>query len=75
MGRLHIDMGGDACCFRQAVKRLMASAKSTDKEFREFPGGYHELLKGPEKVEAVQTLIRWIGKHSSTPAEFAGAKL
>ena len=53
----------------------MASAKSTDKEFREFPGGYHELLKGPEKVEAVQTLIRWIGKHSSTPAEFAGAKL
>ena len=53
----------------------MASAQSADKDFREFPGGYHELLMGHEKVEALQTLVRWIGKHSSMPAEFAGAKL
>ena len=51
----------------QAVKRLLESARSQDKELKEFPGGYHELLMGPEKGEAAQTLIDWLGRHSPDP--------
>jgi alpha-beta hydrolase superfamily lysophospholipase len=52
----------------QAVKRLLASAASRDKQLREFPGGFHELLMGPEKAEAAATLREWILKHASDPA-------
>jgi putative lipoic acid-binding regulatory protein len=48
----------------QAVKRLLAAAASKDKELREFPEGYHELLMGPEKEEAARTVKEWILKHS-----------
>lgn len=51
----------------QAVKRLLAAAASKDKELREFPGGYHELLMGPEKEEAARTLKEWILNHSPEP--------
>lgn len=51
----------------QAVKRLLAAAASTDKELKEFPGGYHELLMGPEKEEAAKTLKDWILKHCPEP--------
>ena len=51
----------------QAVKRLLESARSQDKELKEFPGGYHELLMGPEKAEAAQMLIDWLGRHSPDP--------
>ena len=51
----------------QAVKRLLANASSKDKELREFPGGFHELLMGPEKEQAVQTLRDWILKRSAEP--------
>ena len=54
-----------------AVKRLLANAASTDTQLKEFPGGYHELLQGPEKEEAFVTLRDWILKHSREP----GAKL
>ncbi|CAL8470596.1 g10138 [Coccomyxa elongata] len=50
-----------------AVKRLLAAAASTDKELKEFPGGFHELLMGPEKEEAVKTLKDWILKHCPEP--------
>ncbi len=49
------------------MKRLLESARSQDKELKEFPGGYHELLMGPEKGEAAQTLVDWLGRHSSDP--------
>lgn len=48
----------------QAVKRLLNNAQSKDKELKEFPGGFHELLMGPERAEAAQKLVEWIGKHS-----------
>lgn len=51
----------------QAVKRLLAAAASTNKELKEFPGGYHELLMGPEKEEAAKTLKDWILKHCPEP--------
>ncbi|CAL5220245.1 g2225 [Coccomyxa viridis] len=50
-----------------AVKRLLANAASTDTALKEFPGGYHELLQGPEKEEAFVTLRDWILRHSREP--------
>ena len=50
-----------------AVKRLLANAASTDTQLKEFPGGYHELLQGPEKEEAFVTLRDWILRHSQEP--------
>lgn len=49
------------------MKRLLAAAASKDKELKEFPGGFHELLMGPEKEEAVWTIKDWILKHCSEP--------
>ena len=50
-----------------AVKRLLASAASTDTELKEFPGGFHELLLGPEKEDTFVALRDWILRHSREP--------
>ncbi|CAK0782822.1 hypothetical protein CVIRNUC_006017 [Coccomyxa viridis] len=50
-----------------AVKRLLASAASTDTELKEFAGGFHELLLGPEKEDTFVTLRDWILRHSREP--------
>ena len=50
-----------------AVKRLLGNASSRDTELKEFPGGYHELLQGPEKEEAFVTLRDWVLRHSREP--------
>lgn len=58
----------DAASPKQAVKRLLASAASKDKQLKVFPGGFHELLMGPEKIDAVATLRNWILEHASEPS-------
>jgi len=50
-----------------AVKRLLGNASSRDTELKEFPGGYHELLQGPEKEEAFVTLRDWVLRRSREP--------
>ena len=34
-------------------------------------GGYHELLQGPEKEDAVHFISEWILSHSGPQVEFA----
>lgn len=34
-------------------------------------GGYHELLKGPEKEEVLQCIVKWILAHSNPGIEAA----
>ncbi|GFH31216.1 hydrolase_4 domain-containing protein, partial [Haematococcus lacustris] len=38
----------DRCTSLQAVKDLLKASSSQDKTLNEIPGGYHELLMGPE---------------------------
>lgn len=53
----------------QAVKRLIQAAQSKDKTLIEIPGGYHELIMGPEKEQVIAMVRDWIlersGKNSS----------
>ena len=53
----------------QAVKRLIQAAFSKDKTLIEIPGGYHELIMGPEKEQVIAMVRDWIlersGKNSS----------
>lgn len=32
-------------------------------------GGYHELMKGPEKVEVLDSIVKWILAHSTASVE------
>eukprot|EP00884_Botryococcus_braunii_P017682 jgi/Botrbrau1/4598/Bobra.60_2s0083.1 len=48
----------------QATKRFMTKVPSKDRTFVEVPGGYHELLMGPEKEEMVRIIVDWILKRS-----------
>ncbi len=39
---------------------LFQKAKSTDKTFRIFPGGYHELINDSDREEVMQVLVDWV---------------
>lgn len=41
---------------------LAAKAKSSDKTFRVFPGGYHELINDSDREEVMQVLVDWVGE-------------
>ena len=32
-------------------------------------GGFHEMLKGPEKVEVLECIVKWILAHSNASVE------
>lgn len=44
----------------QAVKRLLQASQSKDKTLNEIPGGYHELIMGPEKEQVIAMVRDWI---------------
>ena len=44
----------------QAVKRLIQASQSKDKTLNEVPGGYHELIMGPEKEQVIVMVRDWI---------------
>ena len=44
----------------QAVKRLIQASQSKDKTLNEVPGGYHELIMGPEKEQVIAMVKDWI---------------
>ena len=50
----------------QAVKRLLQSSHSKDKTLNEVPGGYHELIMGPEKEQVIALVRDWILARSRT---------
>ncbi|KAL6751088.1 alpha/beta-hydrolase [Haematococcus lacustris] len=54
----------DRCTSLQAVKDLLKASSSQDKTLNEIPGGYHELLMGPEKEACIQRLVDWLVAHS-----------
>lgn len=58
----------DRCTSLPAVKRLLQVCQSKDQTLKEIPGGYHELLMGPEKEEVIPLVREWILTHSSTNA-------
>ncbi|WP_425638175.1 lysophospholipase [Algoriphagus yeomjeoni] len=39
---------------------LMQAAKSKDKTFRVFKGGYHELINDSDQEEVMDTMMRWL---------------
>ncbi len=41
---------------------LFDQAKSTDKNFRLFPGGYHELINDSDREEVMQVIADWVGE-------------
>jgi hypothetical protein len=56
----------------KAVKDLLSTVGSTDKTFKEVPGGYHELLLGPEKEQCGQWVVDWILGHAKSQPKAAG---
>ncbi len=52
----------------QAVKRLLQACQSKDITLNEMPGGYHELIMGPEKEQVVPMVREWILAHAGTTA-------
>lgn len=49
-------------------KAFIDNASSVDKTFDVVPGGYHELLMGPQKQECFQKVSTWIlTRTTSTP--------
>ena len=50
----------------QAVKRLLQASQSKDKTLNEVPGGYHELIMGPEKEQVIPMVRDWILAHAGT---------
>lgn len=50
----------DRCTSAPAARRLVERAGSADKLFRELPGGYHELLHGPEWRDCSLAMADWI---------------
>lgn len=60
----------------EAVKRLVHNSASKDTTLMEIPGGYHELLMGPEKEEVTAAISAWILRHSTpvVPAPDAAAE-
>lgn len=54
--------------FLQAVKRLIQACQSKDATLKEIPGGYHELIMGPEKEQVIPMIIDWILAHAGTNA-------
>ncbi len=54
----------------QAVKRLLETCQSKDITLNEMPGGYHELIMGPEKEQVIPMVREWILAHAgSSPAK------
>lgn len=41
---------------------LATKAKSADKTFRLFPGGYHELINDSDREEVMQLIVDWVGE-------------
>lgn len=41
---------------------LATKAKSTDRTFKIFPGGYHELINDLDREEVIQLICDWVGK-------------
>ncbi len=58
----------DADMSVQAVKRLLQACQSKDITLNEMPGGYHELLMGPEKEQVIPMVREWILAHAGTTA-------
>ena len=52
----------------QAVRRLIQACQSKDATLNEIPGGYHELIMGPEKEQVIPMVIDWILAHAGTSA-------
>jgi alpha-beta hydrolase superfamily lysophospholipase len=41
---------------------LAKEAKSSDKTFKIFPGGYHELINDADREEVMQVIVDWVGE-------------
>lgn len=54
----------DRCTSMRGHKAFMDGVSSTDKTFDEIPGGYHELLMGPQKEECYQKMSTWMLAHT-----------
>ncbi|KAL0032199.1 hypothetical protein WJX77_010371 [Trebouxia sp. C0004] len=58
----------DRCTSLPAVKRLLQACQSKDITLNEMPGGYHELIMGPEKEQVIPMVREWILAHVGTTA-------
>jgi acylglycerol lipase len=50
----------DRCTSMRGHKAFIDNVSSVDKTFDVVPGGYHELLMGPQKQECYQKVATWI---------------
>jgi acylglycerol lipase len=50
----------DRCTSMRAHKEFMEKASSVDKTFDVIPGGYHEMLLGPQKDECFMKMSTWM---------------
>jgi hypothetical protein len=66
--RQHRREGKDFEMLVQAVKRLLQACQSKDITLNEMPGGYHELIMGPEKEQVIPMVTEWILAHAGTAA-------
>mmetsp|Transcript_26138 Transcript_26138/g.65938 ORF Transcript_26138/g.65938 Transcript_26138/m.65938 type:complete len:185 (-) Transcript_26138:464-1018(-) len=53
----------DTVCSLQAVKHFLDGLSSKDKRLVIMPGGWHELVHGPEKQELMTKVLDWVAEH------------
>uniref|UniRef100_A0A7S0WRQ0 Serine aminopeptidase S33 domain-containing protein n=1 Tax=Chlamydomonas leiostraca TaxID=1034604 RepID=A0A7S0WRQ0_9CHLO len=58
----------DRCTSLPAVRRFVEAAPARDKTLVEVAGGYHELLKGPEREQCTARLIQWVTARAAPTA-------
>jgi acylglycerol lipase len=51
----------------RAHKQFFEQISSTDKTLYVVPGGWHELVKGPQQADVVKRIAAWILDHASAP--------
>lgn len=57
----------DRCTSLRGHRHFIDSISSTDKTLDIVPGGYHELLKGPQKEDCCVRLAMWMLSRASGP--------
>ena len=60
----------DTITYEPATRKFVEAATAcSDKTYTAIPGGYHEVLLGPEKVTTTEAMADWILERSASRAK------
>lgn len=60
----------DTITYEPATRKFVKAATAcSDKTYTAIPGGYHEVLLGPEKVTTTEAMADWILERSASRAK------